>query len=251
MKRPEKTDLERVRQVCYAMLEMPIEKTEFYPVVAHHPYTTSGLTFLYQDKNPVPVNLENPDDLLRWRNWVRTGIDKMKNVQSLYLMISAPYRTGFLSLVEQYLDKKDLASILREVWQGTDSVNDGTNISQERFVELFQECDLSDLMEPSELRTVLNMPATITIYRGVTSGKESSARSMSWTLNLKTARRFAFHPMRNKAPKTTGEVFQATIDRNDILAYFEGEEEIVVDPANLRGLQVVPLKGTQRRAPKL
>ena len=249
MTRPQKSDVNSIRKVCYSLLDFPIEKTEFYPVVAHHPFTTAGITFLYEEKTPVPVDLSKPEDLARWKAWVRSGIEKMENAPSLYLMISAPYRTGFLSLVDQYLDKHDLATILRQVWQETEYVNNGTNISHERYVELFQDCDLQDLMEPSELRSVLSMPNELTIYRGVASGKLESAKSLSWTLNLKTARNFAFHPMRNSDPKNRGEVYQATIDRNDILAYFEGEDEIVVAPANLRDLQVVALKASQRRAP--
>lgn len=75
---------------------------------------------------------------------------------------------------------------------------------------------------------------TITIYRGVRNPKPQNVRALSWTLDSEVAYFFANRFGDN------GKVFQAQIDKQHILAFFNNEHnesEVVVDPRYLTNIK--------------
>ena len=85
----------------------------------------------------------------------------------------------------------------------------------------FKKAKPKSLMDAEEMETYLQLPDTITIYRGIHTKKYYPA--LSWTLSLNTAKFFA-----NRFDKK-GMVYQTDIPKSAILAYFAGEEEVIVD----------------------
>ena len=84
--------------------------------------------------------------------------------------------------------------------------------------------------------TVERLGGELTIYRGCPT--PTSARRMSWTLDLERARWFAGRQA-FFGYTGAGLVYQGTVDSVDALAYFTGREEaeVVVDPKAIRDLQ--------------
>ena len=77
---------------------------------------------------------------------------------------------------------------------------------------------------------------TVTVYRGVTPYNAKNIRALSWTLDRKTADRFA-HRFGEE-----GTVYEAQIPKKYILAFFNGrnESEVVVDPKHLEQIMESP-----------
>ena len=77
---------------------------------------------------------------------------------------------------------------------------------------------------------------TVTVYRGVTPYNAKNIRALSWTLDRKTADRFAHRFGED------GTVYEAQIRKEHILALFTGrnESEVIVDPRHLEQIMESP-----------
>ena len=84
-------------------------------------------------------------------------------------------------------------------------------------------------MSQDELKTLNDLDATVTVYRGVTSFNAKNVKALSWTLDRSVAEWFATRFDED------GTVYQARIDKPHIYAYFDGrnESEVIVDPKYL------------------
>lgn len=225
--------MDAIRRATKVLLDLPIEQNPKIPFIVAHPFTTSPVTCLQTLEGLKPLNLMVPGDAAEWRAWVADHIDSCTVPMQLYLMVSPNYQTGFLMLAEPYLSAKDLPAMVRTVWQNTEDVNAGTNISRSDFVRLFKECDKEAIMGKEEIERYNALPDLVTIYRGVASGKAKSAKSLSWTTDRAIAEKFAYQ----RAPgKTGGKVFTAKVKKSDILAFFDGEDEVIVDPRHLQDI---------------
>ena len=78
------TDLEQVKLVAHALLDVEIQPTEFSPMIVSHPFTNTGIAALSDEQgNFTPADLLNdPTDLERWRK--RVGEQIEKRVPDLY-----------------------------------------------------------------------------------------------------------------------------------------------------------------------
>ena len=88
-------------------------------------------------------------------------------------------------------------------------------------------------MNLSELNVLKNLPDSITIYRGVGNYNNKDLNVFSWTLSYGVALWFA------KRFGNAPEVYQADIQKTDVLAYFDIEKEIVVNPFKLKNIQKI------------
>lgn len=86
-----------------------------------------------------------------------------------------------------------------------------------------------------------DLPDTITIYRGGNSASSYYGDAYSWTLDINTANFFA-----SRRGMDTGYIVEAQVNKADIIDAFLGdrdEQEIIVDPANLRIINEAPIHG--------
>ena len=90
-------------------------------------------------------------------------------------------------------------------------------------------------MSESELKTYNDLDDEIVIYRGLTSRNKKNIKALSWTTSFGKAKWFS------ERWGNGGVVYSATIDKQNILAYFDrkSEDEVVVDYNCLRNLKVV------------
>lgn len=82
---------------------------------------------------------------------------------------------------------------------------------------------------------IMEHPEDLISWRGVRSRRPGNVEALSWTLNKKTAEWFAHRFGRD------GTVYEAQIDRDQILAVFNSrnEAEVIVDPNYLRDVTPV------------
>lgn len=72
----------------------------------------------------------------------------------------------------------------------------------------------------------------MTVYRGVNRTTGHPIKGLSWTPDISVARFFA-----NRFSEE-GIIYQAVIKKEDVLAYFKYENEIVVDYRKLKQIEV-------------
>ena len=112
------TDLEQVKLVAHALLDVEIQPTEFSPMIVSHPFTNTGIAALPDEQgNFTPADLLNdPNALVRWRKRVGEQIDKSKNIYQLFMLFNKPYYLTFIKYAASYLSEKDLGQILSDAW---------------------------------------------------------------------------------------------------------------------------------------
>lgn len=235
------TDLAAVKSLAKALLMLELEETEFSPMVVKHPFTDSGIVGLRKENGELGIGniMEHQEDLIAWRGVCRQMIDQSETVMEVAGMITKPYAFGFLKYAEDHLSKRDLSHMLSAFWTMTESPNQDPNLSKQELVRLFRKSDPAVLMDAEELEQLHGLADTVTIYRGVRSSRPGNVEALSWTLNKKTAEWFAHRFGRD------GNVYEARIDRDHILAVFNSrnEAEVIVDPNYLR--DVTPVQTMQ------
>ena len=99
---------------------------------------------------------------------------------------------------------------------------------------MFKQAELHELMHEDELRQYEELDDTVTVYRGVTSHNAKNIKALSWTLDREKAEWFA-HRFNED-----GTVYEAEIDKQHILALFNGrnESEVIVDPKFLMDIRI-------------
>lgn len=80
-----------------------------------------------------------------------------------------------------------------------------------------------------------DLPDTVTIYRGEGSQSTPLEQALSWTLSAQQARRFA------QRFDETGTCYQATIQKEAILAYIPSEEEVLVRFEDVHDIQTITI----------
>jgi len=228
------TDLEQLKRLAKTFLYFDIQLTDFSPLIVKHPFTTSGITGLRGDDGGIVMAdlVNNPEDMDRWRAAVSAQLDEADSAFQLHMMVDKSYALGFLKYAEPYLSEKDFGQILSSAWIANEAPNSDPNISKHRFVRMFRATSPEYLMDAEELSQLQEMDDTVTIYRGVTSHNQTSIKALSWTLDRDKAEWFA-HRFGEE-----GTVYEAQIDKENILALFNGrnEAEVIVDPRHLKNI---------------
>lgn len=232
----EKTDLDAVKKVAKMFVDLDIQETQFGALVVKHPFVESGVTVVQdEDGRPQMIDLLNDAAAFeKWKQKVKRDIDAKDSAESIFWLVVKSYRLAFLKYTKDYLDKRDLSSILSECWIMVEYPNRDPNLSKREIVALFKKCEPTVVMDKDELDAYNALPEVITIYRGIIEKKAINIKGMSWTTKLETARWFA------KRFGKRGVVYSATIEKRYVYAYFFGrnEFETVVDPAKLQNVTV-------------
>lgn len=217
------TNLDEIKKIAENFLYLDINVDECCSVICQHPYTTSPY-FCYDGKC---YNLLEKNDLSFFYQIEKKLIQNAKSYNRLYMMISKTYKSAFLRYTKELLNREDLSSALRILWEGCEGVNHDPNISKTEYIKLFKASDPEILMSENERKILKSLPDEITIYRGISEPnkkiKMDQIRAMSWTTNLDTAKWFA------QRWTDKGKVYESTIKKDAILAYFSSEYETVVD----------------------
>ncbi|MCM1364513.1 MAG: hypothetical protein NC215_05995 [Ruminococcus sp.] len=222
------TDMLCIKELARTFLTLDIETTPHSPIIVKHPFTDTGFVG-FKDKDYPSNLLEDENALLRWREQMKSFINKCDSPHHIFMLLTKAYRMVFLKYAEPYMSQKDFSEILSDVWTETEAPHNDPNFTTAEFVRLFRQADPSCLMDEDEYEQFQGLDDTLTVYRGVTSYNADNVKALSWTLNPDTAEWFA-----NRFDED-GTVYEAQIEKAHIYALFNGrnESEIVVDPKYL------------------
>ncbi len=236
--RPAETDLKKLKALSRSLLELDIQTTKMSPLVVKHPFTDSGIVGLRKEDGNIAVAdlTSDPASLQVWREQCRRLIDEAEKPFEIFLMITKPYKLGFLKYAAPFLSEQDTALFLSHAWTTTESPNSDPNLSKRELLALFRSVSPQKLMDEEEYELFRSLEDVVTVYRGVTPYNAKNVKALSWTLNRDTAEWFA-HRYGEQ-----GTVYEAQIPKEHICAVFLGrnEAEVIVDPKHLMELSEAP-----------
>jgi hypothetical protein len=144
-----------------------------------------------------------------------------------------PYRLyGFLQIEEELSDQQ-YWSILGDVWTNIENISE--DIQHWRRLWRSKRPNRSVAMDEDEREIFDTLPERLTIYRG--SANRRGVRSMSWSRQPERAHWFG---RRSAGFVHADYYYLATCEvrKEDVLAYFSREDEIVLFPAKCVNLQI-------------
>lgn len=140
----------------------------------------------------------------------------------------AQYKAGRIS-------SKVWAVVLSVAWQsGARGMLACVVLNSAQVREMFKAADLDTLLNYSssdeeDMKSLYaNLPDTLTVYRGVSTGIDHFEDGFSWTRDVQEPFRFA--ALNTQTKKEIPGVLTATIPKEAVLALFSFESEVVVDP---------------------
>mgnify|MGYP000581494708 CR=1 FL=1 len=219
MRKIEKEQLEKVREIALLYLHIPIEKTSSELVVSH-PFTNSNIV---ASQNMRFLDLYVPSERQVWEEQMEEQIKK-SSLKGIYMLLDKRYFFSFLNHTEKYLDAKMMAKVLACRWQQLEYISNNTVASTHKILKWFRFADKKELMDEEEYQKFLNLPEKITIYRGVSGYNRRYKKAVSWTLNRELAEWFA-----ERWENDEQEVWEVTVPKECILCYFQYEDEVIVD----------------------
>lgn len=228
------TNLNHVKSVAGALLMTDINETEFSPMIVQHPFTSSGITAVRRNGGLITLDIvQNKDDLRIWRAFMLESIRNAKSARDIYIMVNKPYTLTFLKFASPHLSKADFSELLADAWISSENPNNDPNLSKSKLISMFKNADPAVLMDESEYKELQTLDDPVTVYRGVTSHNAKNIRALSWTLDRGVAEWFA-HRFNED-----GTVYEAQINKEHILALFNGrnESEVIVDPKHLTDIE--------------
>jgi hypothetical protein len=158
-------------------------------------------------------------------------MEKYDKIFNILFMVNKPYRLTFLIMIKDYLDEEEYNTVLQDSWTDTEYPH---QCKTNDLVALFNRAKPELLMEENELARFKELPDTVVVYRGTQSSK-AKIKGLSWSLSREKAEWFS------KRFKLNGKVYEATITKERIYAYFgsRGEEEVVLNPRYLKNIKEV------------
>ena len=229
-----KTDLESVKRIAKGLLNVSVLETEYSPMIVSHPFAKCGIVVIPYDDDYYQLDITKPDGFNRWKNVMAEQIDDSTNARHIYYLLNDSYALMFVNHAADVLSNEDFNDLLGEAWVKSECANEDANVSKKEVLKLFRKADKKLLMSASERETYKKLDDTLVVYRGVAEGGMQSTEALSWTTSFGQAKWFA-----ERWGK--GSVYAATIDKQDVLAYFDrkGEDEVVVDFNKLQNVRVV------------
>lgn len=226
-----KTNLDAAKHVAISLLHTHINETKFSPMVVQHPFTSSAFVGIKTKDEMELLNiLESAENRNKWYEFMERQITNADDVYRIFMMVNKPYALTFLKLASKHLSFDDFSKILGDAWVMSENPNCDANVSKKELVEFFAAADPEVIMTPEERKELAELDDIVTVYRGVTSYNADNVRALSWSLDYDKANWFAHRFDEN------GTVYQAQIEKRNILALFNGrnEAEVIVIPSALK-----------------
>ena len=228
------TNMQEVKCVAKWLLFTDVHTTEYSPMIVHHPFASSGFMIL-PGTNEILDITASMESREKWRDYLGKKIDEAKSAYEIFLMLNKTYALTFIKYAKDGLSAAEFSEILADAWIKAEAPNMDVNVSKTELVGLFNQADKQSLMTEDEQKRFADLTETVTVYRGVTSYNAKNVRALSWTLDRSKAEWFAHRFGED------GKVYQAQINKADILAIFtsRNESEVVLNPRKLQQLKAV------------
>ena len=229
------TNLDQIKTTARALLYLEPEPVLAVPTLVSHPFFSSQF-FPYEENNEtIFLDILKMEDFTKARGLLSEEIDTAESVFKILMLINVPYYPAFLKYTYNDMNLQDMSKVLRMVWTETEFPNHDANLSKTEFIKLFKAADKKILMDKQEFNLFSQFPKTVKVYRGT---KSEDYKALSWTLNKQKAVWFS---ERFLTGNEKGAVYEAEIDRDYILAYFNGrnEKEVVLDYKKLKNIDKI------------
>ena len=224
------SDLNAIRNITMLLFDSVPIKPLLGGLVVQHPFVDSMSK--YNPYTRKMLDLSNKKDAAEYRKIIEKLI-KTLALPDIFPMINHPWLLTWFKYVCQNMDEKDFAKYLKASWVLEENPNQDVNVSREEAVQYFRDADKQILMSPEEQNYYNSLPETLTVYRGVSVGREKFG--LSWTDNADIAEWFK---RRFDTEGEKGYLLKASISKAHVLAYFNAdlreEEELVVDVFSIR-----------------
>lgn len=217
------TDLTAIKNILKDFLHMPVEETEYSPIVVQHPIFESGISYV----NNKMTDIMTPEGFAAVAKRVEEDIDKIDDAFGCVNILRQSYYLTFLKFAKESLSLTDFSMLLGRFWTEEENPNGDVNVPVSLSARWFKSTDKQALMYDDEYKTYKDLPETFTVYRGVTPGRNPDG--MSWTRDSSKAdwfsRRFG-----------DGYVLEGIANKKDVLAFFSrrGEEEVVIEAKKVK-----------------
>lgn len=217
------TNLTEIKNILKDFLHMPVEETEYSPIVVQHPIFESGISYV----NNKMTDIMTPEGFAAVAKQVEEDIDKIDDAFGCVNILRQSYYLTFLKFAKESLSLSDFSMLLGKFWTEEENPNGDVNVPVSLSARWFKSADKRVLMYDDEYKTYKDLPEAFTAYRGVTPGRNPDG--MSWTRDLSKAdwfsRRFG-----------DGYVLEGIANKKDVLAFFSrrGKEEVVIEAKKVK-----------------
>ncbi len=217
------TDIEIIKDIAIKLIytkPKPIKDSSF----CIHPYICNSVITLPDTDEPFDI-FQDIEKYHLWQEAFAEDIKQRKNAYSIACLIKTYYKPVFFESIKEYLSEKDFAKILADYWAAYGIMD------APKFLSWFQEADKLYLMSKGEQKKFNALPDKVIIYRGVNNPKYKYG--FSWTLDKRIAYWFA-----NRYENKESYVYECTVDKKDLICYFEirNEKEVIIDPLTLKNI---------------
>ncbi len=225
MKFPKTTDLEKVKGVAKVLANVSVQKNDNLPFLCYHPYSSYVHIGSPINHNKT-YNILEENDYREWVSELCVAIDRAEDLEHLLYLVNTPYYLTFLKYAKNYICERDFGELFTHSWVTEDNPNGDVNVPMKTSCSWFRGIRKEYLMNEHDMEKYNALPDKVTVYRGVSAGREHYG--LSWTTDKEKAVWFA-----NRFSK--GYLLKVTIDKKYALAYLtsRGEEEVVVDVFNI------------------
>lgn len=214
---------EKVREMAFLFLDLPIEHDENFPFIVHHPFYENDpdiINSLFRSSN---VHNDYPD----YQSFYANKIHRASELFDIYFLLRKPYWLAFTKAIIDVLPINTFSELLGFMWTEIENPNGDINVSVTELCKWFKRAKKHILMNEEDYEVFCNFPNEFQVFRGVSVGR--NPKGLSWTRNIDEAEWFAH---RFDTSEQKGYIQSAIIDKSQVFAYFNTrkEEEVVVKP---------------------
>lgn len=229
------SDLEKIKEESKLLFDLvTIEEAakvcDLDGLIISHPYSNSGLTAIYENGKMEMVNIvEDKKAADKFRQFTFEKIDQADRIMKIYMLLNTPYKMLWFKMVNEYLDERDFARYLKDVWITSENPNGDVNVPLSEVKRWFKKANKEYLMSKDEMDVFNAIPETLTVYRGVS--KNRNPKGLSYSIQKEKA---VWFQNRFADKDNPGTLIERKVNKKDIFCYFGdgGEAEVVI---NVRG----------------
>ena len=222
-----KNNLDKVKDMAVNFLYIKPEPSypeRFGNLFVSHPYLNTEATILPSTGEMFSI-FSQPNIFQKWQQEMTEFIRSRQDLNSILLLILAPYKLTFFKYICDDLSKEDFAKVLVDCYTDTEFPSNDVNVPKATLLRWFKKADKKFLMDDKESKALVSFPEIITVYRGVCA--KQYREGLSWTLDKDKAEWFA---KRFSYDNAVVVVYECQVPKSAVLAFFDGrEKEIILD----------------------
>lgn len=131
------TDLTAIKNILKNFLHMPVEETEYSPIVVQHPIFESGISYV----NNRMTDIMTPEGFAAIAKRVEEDIDKIDDALGCVNILRQSYYLTFLKFAKESLSLTDFSMLLGKFWTEEENPNGDVNVPVSLSARWFKSAD--------------------------------------------------------------------------------------------------------------